>query len=366
MNKQSHVADNSKAQDESGAAMFFGRQRLGYGAVLGIFGGIAAFLFILVAALATSYHADDQQAVQLTESYRVEQPVVIAEKHEATDILISQLKEYGLWRITPSSEVPRFFIESYPVDLYAVDDITMKKRVFLHSLLPHALLVREEALQRRDRLEAILNKIDCSPEDINFDSGDDAEPQCSWSDFLAEDETIFIQNLCKIYRATSAEELLERVDAVPTSIILAQGALESSWGSSRFTREGNSIFGMWTWKTKGMVPSRRDEGKTHKVKVYESVLDSVRAYHLTLNRLDSYGEFRQLRRHTDDPMILAEGLTLYSERGKEYVEDIKKVILSNNLQKYDSCSLSDIDLMTRFSGSPTENAIIPEPGKASL
>ena len=98
---------------------------------------------------------------------------------------------------------------------------------------------------------------------------------------------------------------------------------------------------MWTWKTAGIVPSRRDAGKTHKVKIYEDILASVRAYQLTLNRLEPYEEFRKLRRITDDPFILAEGLTLYSERGQDYVEDIKKVIRFNNLQKYDSYSLND-------------------------
>jgi Bax protein len=159
--------------------------------------------------------------------------------------------------------------------------------------------------------------------------------------------------------------LLERVDAVPTSIILAQGALESSWGSSRFTREGNSIFGMWTWKTPGIVPSRREEGKTHKVKAYENVLEAVRAYHLTLNRVESYEEFRQLRRNTDNPLILAEGLRFYSERGQDYVEDIKNVILSNDLQKYDNFSLTDLDL-PEFSGSVSGAIDSVESGKASL
>jgi len=155
------------------------------------------------------------------------------------------------------------------------------------------------------------------------------------------------------------------VDAVPTSIILAQGALESSWGSSRFAREGNSVFGMWTWKSKGLVPARRDEGKTHKVRAYDNILDSVRAYHLNLNRLDPYDQFRQLRRQTDDPLILAEGLSLYSERGEEYVEEIRNIILANDLQKYDSCRLSDPDLPD-LSTPVTRSNPAAEPPKASL
>jgi Bax protein len=236
--------------------------------------------------------------------------------------------------------VPRFFLKTYPADLHTVRDVSVKKRIFLHSLLPHALLVRQEVLQKRDRLVAVLDSIDCGAGN-NIDFRSEYENQCSWTEKLPEGDVRFIRNLSREYRTTSAETLLERVDAVPVSIILAQGALESFWGSSRFSREGNSIFGMWTWKTAGIVPSRRDEGKTHKVKIYEDILASVRAYQLTLNRLEPYEEFRNLRRITDDPFILAEGLTLYSERGQDYVEDIKKVIRFNNLQKYDNYSLNN-------------------------
>ncbi|MBW2506116.1 MAG: hypothetical protein JRD19_03485 [Deltaproteobacteria bacterium] len=122
---------------------------------------------------------------------------------------------------------------------------------------------------------------------------------------------------------------------------------------------------MWTWKNKGIVPLRRDEGKTHKVKTYDSVLDSVRAYHLTLNRLNSYEEFRQFRKFTDDPLIMAKGLLPYSERGEEYVEEIKKVILSNNLQKYDAFILSDLEL-PKLTGSVSKNDVPVSLDKASL
>ena len=363
MNSTSSEPGNSGNKQDSLRLMRFGKHQVQHWAVYLTLAVATAVLFVMISTLGSSFHVNSHSIATPRKSLK--KPVLVSKTHVATDYLINKLKQYGLWKINPSKEVPRFLIESYPDDLDAIDDVALRKKVFLHSLLPHALFVRQEALHKRDRLEAILGKINCPQEDINFDSGLDHEGQCSWSSFLAEDEISFIQNLCKNYRTTTAAGLLERVDAVPTSIILAQGALESSWGSSRFTREGNSIFGMWTWKHKGIVPSRREEGKTHKVTAYENILDSVRAYHLTLNRLDPYDQFRQLRRHTDDPLILAEGLTLYSERGEEYVEEIKKVIISNDLQKYDSCRLSDQDL-PEISGSLIRTNAIAETHKASL
>jgi Bax protein len=364
MNTPSPEHNNAEKKKYSSHIMRFGRHQVQPWAIYLLLGITTAMLsFVIYTAGASLQHAPQPSVAEAVP--QSQKPVVAAIKHGATEYLINRLKRYGLWKVHPTGEVPRFFIETYPYDLNTIEDIAVKKTIFLHSLLPHALFVRQEALRKRDRLESILSKIDCSLDEINFTARLDEESQCSWSDSLTEDEVSFIQKLCWNYRTTTAEGLLERVDAVPTSLILAQGALESSWGSSRFAREGNSVFGMWTWKSKGLVPENRDEGKTHKVKVYENILDAVRAYQLTLNRLDPYDQFRQLRRHTDDSLVLAEGLTLYSERGEEYVEDIKNVILSNNLQKYDSYRLSDRDL-PEFPGPVTQPSVVTESGKASL
>ena len=38
-------------------------------------------------------------------------------------------------------------------------------------------------------------------------------------------------------------------------MVLAQSAIESGWGSSRFAKEGNALFGEWTWNNNiGLKP----------------------------------------------------------------------------------------------------------------
>ena len=86
---------------------------------------------------------------------------------------------------------------------------------------------------------------------------------------------------------------------------------------------------------------------------------------MTLNRLDTYEEFRQYRKYTDDPLIMAEGLLPYSERGQEYVNEIKKVIIFNKLQKYDSYNLSDLD-PAKLTSSVSKADVQIKPGNASL
>ena len=364
MNNYAAHTDHQSGKDsiDRQSAMFFGKRRVQPWAIYSVLGIVTVALFVLVTSLGVSYQANYQDSFPFE---KLDKAVLAHVKPGETANLISKLKYYGLWKLSPTGKVPPFFLKAYPEDLHTIDDINVRKRVFLHTLLPHALFVRREALQRREKLETILDKIECSLEHLDFTDGFEYESQCSWKDFLVEDEVNFIRKLCRRYRTTSAEELLERVDAVPTSIILAQGALESSWGGSRFAREGNSIFGMWTWKTAGIIPSKRDEGKTHKVKAYESILDSVRAYHLTLNRFHPYDRFRQLRLQTDDPLVLVDGLIPYSERGEDYVAELKNIILSNELQKYDKCSLTDMNL-PEFTGPVSNKITDGKPGKASL
>jgi Bax protein len=359
-NQPSHRNQSNTTQTDCSLDLHFGFRSVQPWKIYSLLGLLTVVMFLLFGYLNKNFESHGQYfAFSLAYSKASKEPG----GEDAAD-LISKLKYHGLWKLPSSGKIPPFFIKTYPVDLYTINDINVRKRVFLHSLLPQALLVRQEALQRRARLETVLSMIDCPLEKLDFSM--ESQGQCYWRNSVAEEDIKFIRNLCARYRTSSAKELLERVNAVPTSIILAQGALESSWGASRFTREGNSIFGMWTWKTAGITPARREEGKTHRVKIYDSILDSVRAYQLTLNRFEPYDQFRQLRLQTDDPLILANGLSSYSERGEEYVAEIKKIITSNDLQKYDKCFLTTDMTPPQYLKSAPASISSDKPKRASM
>ena len=59
-----------------------------------------------------------------------------------------------------------------------------------------------------------------------------------------------IAQLKKKYRANTDEELLMALKPHPRSIAIAQAAMESAWGTSRFFKEANNIFGMWSTSAK--------------------------------------------------------------------------------------------------------------------
>ena len=136
------------------------------------------------------------------------------------------------------------------------------------------------------------------------------------------------------------KELLKRVDVVPASLVLAQAALESGWGTSRFARKGNNFFGMRTYKehVKGMDPK---EAEGFKVIVYKSIGASVRAYMKNLNTHEAYANFRQHRADqrraggTPKGRSLTNYLTAYSEIPEKYGARLRGMMDLNNLDRFD-------------------------------
>lgn len=262
----------------------------------------------------------------------LESGLSVNQVHSADGLMV-QLKAHSLWKLPADNRVPLVIFSNYPNNLDSLD-VETKKKAFLHALLPSALVARAEVARERTALEEILARFK-DPGDLNFDDN-----QTDWQSRLTQPEIEFINHLADKYRSPKARDLLVRVDTFPVSLILAQAALESSWGSSRFAEKGNNIFGMWTWGKKGLVPADRGDDKNHKVAVYNTILGSVRAYLLTLNRLPAYRQLRLLRQETRDPLTLAEGLDHYSERGMDYVTELRQIIRYNQLERYDNCRLA--------------------------
>jgi Bax protein len=136
--------------------------------------------------------------------------------------------------------------------------------------------------------------------------------------------------------ATVVQELLRKVDTLPPRLALVQAAIESGWGESRFAREGHNYFGIWTWRSGGQVPQDRAEGAVHSVAGYPDAAAAVRAYLFTLNVGPAYADLRSLRAEARSqgrrPAAgeLAAGLRGYSERGPEYVEEVRRLLRINS------------------------------------
>lgn len=138
------------------------------------------------------------------------------------------------------------------------------------------------------------------------------------------------------------QKLLKKVDVLPPSLVLAQAANESAWGTSRFAKLGNNYFGQWCFKQGcGLVPKQRGSGKAHEVAAFDSPQESLESYMQNLNSHRAYQSLRNIRvqlRNKKQPITgnaLAAGLIKYSERGEEYIEELRAMIKFNKLSEYD-------------------------------
>ena len=137
-------------------------------------------------------------------------------------------------------------------------------------------------------------------------------------------------------------ELKKRIDIVPISLAIAQAAIESGWGTSRFALEGNAYFGQKVIgvKVNGIRPTD-SENPLIKVRTFKNLDDSVKAYLNNLNTHFAYKNFRKSRNElrsfgkTLEGRILVNQLKQYSELGNEYIYNVQKIIKKNNLSKFD-------------------------------
>jgi len=146
-----------------------------------------------------------------------------------------------------------------------------------------------------------------------------------------------IQKLMKKYAAKNPQDLLQRMKPHPISIALAQSAMESAWGTSRFFEEANNVFGVWSInKNEPRVPASQKRGnKTIYVKKYATIADSIRDYYRILATGKVFEQFRVEKMKTNDPYELVTKLDKYSERGAAYGKELASMIRYNKLTQYD-------------------------------
>ena len=227
-------------------------------------------------------------------------------------------------------KVPRLFLASLPPDMAEIQQAEKRKALFFKTVLPLILQTNDEIREERQRLL-------------------DLHLRLNVGEYLPAADRLWLLVLAERYKfeKVNITDLLRRVDIVPASLALAQAAEESGWGTSRFSREGNAIFGEWTFSGRdGLVPRQRDSGKSHKVRAFRSLMDSVRAYVHNLNTHRAYRKFRALRdqiRKSGLPIRgrqLSKTLTSYSERGINYIKGLRAIMSVNKLDRLDNAKLS--------------------------
>lgn len=229
------------------------------------------------------------------------------------------------WPPQPGA-VPSIAVQAMPVDLHTLSP-ERRKAIFFRILAPMVAAENRKLLEARVFLQQAFARYPTLPESGRIA----ARVHGLASRFNVAGD---------MNRVETRETLLRRVDAIPVALVLAQAANESGWGTSRFAREANNLFGMWTWDRKsGLIPKRRSETGTHFIRIFDDLNSAVANYLQTINVGPAYRELRDLRAtaraqgREPDALELVGGLHRYSSRGNDYVSEIRNIIRYNKLQQ---------------------------------
>lgn len=214
-------------------------------------------------------------------------------------------------------------------DFASINNVDEKKRAFFSFLKPKLELENHRIEQERMKLLSIRQSIE--------------------SNELSHEDQQYAKHIAGLYNYPEftadkdwIEGLLKRVNVIPDALVYVQAAMESGWGTSRFSLEGNNFFGQWCYTEGcGLIPQSRIAGATHEVAKFKTAQDSVHAYFMNLNRNRAYSELRDMReeqldkstehlRSDEVALELTNGLLRYSERGSDYVEELQAMININN------------------------------------
>ena len=192
--------------------------------------------------------------------------------------------------------------------------IEEKKQTFIQTLLPAVKSVKQTLDREYDKAVAISKKPN-----------------------LNEEERQWLQNKLEAYHVKGIPCLLRRMHTHPVSLVIAQAALETGWGESRFFKEANNVFGIWSYhKDEPRIAASKPRGdKTIYVKKFASLEEAIFGYYKMIAGGYAYADFRKARMKTDNPFKLLRHLRHYSELRDEYVARLYYVIKANKLYRFD-------------------------------
>ena len=252
--------------------------------------------------------------------------VILPNLNLKTETVLNLFKdvEYDLGKVRSQKLVKPIYFTQFPRDLDALQSTKLKKETFIKIVLPLIVAENERILEDREKLIVLIDK-----------------------KFTTDLEKQWLRQKLLEYKVKKGnlEELLVRMDIIPTSIALAQAAKESGWGTSRFALEGNAIFGQWTWSGQGIAPLNRESDKNHKILKFPILRASVKAYQNNLNTHKSYNKFRQKRLVLREKnkkirgLELTETLNNYAQTGSEYTKILNQIIKQNRLMDFEPVRL---------------------------
>jgi len=287
---------------------------------------LALITAVVIAAQTSAHTLSGPKALLATHAKDVDADTV-----RALDSVFENI-DYN-WPPAGQQSVPPLVLNKLPNDFGKILSVDKRRKLFLRALLPIVLIENQRLREQRELATWLLEG----------ELPADGSPMRGWLNKLARQ----LRVRGDLNAPAIREKILLRLDEIPPALALAQAAIETGWGSSRFALEGNSLFGQWTFgKTGGLTPNNRDADATHLVASFPDLRASVRAYMRNLNTGNAYHEFRTFRaatRAAGKPLRadeLAGHLHRYSARGENYITEIRRIIRSPAIAALAEASLA--------------------------
>jgi len=257
---------------------------------------------------------NDPKSLNAQKSELSTSPIIIDDKIETVNQKIKTPADIKIF--TSTSVKPINYTNTISLNKLQVSE---KKQKFFYMMLPAILISKANLELKREKVLSLMH----------------TEPQA-----ITQDDYEFLEDLYKKYKTNDIKKLANRLKTHPVSIVLAQAAIESAWGESRFFKKGNNIFGMWSYNRNEprMRAKGTRNGKPVYVKKYATISDAIDDYFMVIGR-GAYKSFRKQRNITDNPLELVKYLVNYCELSN-YPNKLKKFIVHNKLRRFDSFKLS--------------------------
>lgn len=185
-------------------------------------------------------------------------------------------------------KIPPLMLQSMPFDFSDIKSKDERNKLFVQIMTPLVMKVNEDITLERKKLFD-LKSSNAKKEGLS-------EQQRKEVENLAVKYDVFTRMKGKERYDIILEELTEKVDIIPASLLIAVAVAESNWGTAREVKEGNSLFKEKEWFTdKGIKPAKEDDD-SYRIKVYPNLSAAIEDYALKLNKDINFSYFRVSRK----------------------------------------------------------------------
>lgn len=242
-------------------------------------------------------------------------PLFLEENTSHAKIIYQEVKTKQDIKIVEKEVLPIVYTNTIDLDNLPILE---KKEKFISLLLPSILIAKSKLTNTQKQVQDLMDKKN-----------------------ITKEQEAFLKKLLKEYNAHNLQELLKKLKTNPTSLVLAQAAIKSNWGSSRFFLEANNVFGIWSFnKNENRILALEDEeDKKVYFKKYNSIEEAIEDYFLTIANCKNFKDLKNEEQKTNNHFKPTKYLAHCSELEETYVEHLNAIIKDNNLTKYDSYKL---------------------------